>query len=241
MKKIGLYLVIGWVGLGAQTAVRGGPPKPDMDERTLQEKYHIAANEEGLIGALQHQDQAVRDFAAIRLANDGDKVAIRPILDALSAEKVDGVRIIQAASAARLGSTEGFDALKSMCEDQTWSPTMRMVAAQTMINVVGHQECLADVLDVLRSQPEDHQASSMALNLLTFNRFRQIPPNQADEIRNLCANYLKSPASELRMAAGGCIRDQGGPWAISQLRAAIDAEGEQAVRNSLEKDLLSVH
>src|SRR5580700_6271253 len=108
MHKKWLFLAIACVGLAAHTGKAiAGLPTPDMDEKTLQEKYHIASTEEGLTGALQHQDSAVRDFAAMRLADNGDKAAIRPILDALEQEKIDGVKVIQASSAARLGSAEG--------------------------------------------------------------------------------------------------------------------------------------
>ncbi len=85
-----------------------------------------------------------------------------------------------------------------------------MGAAQSMVSFLGRQDCLPDVLEVLRSEPDDHQASFGALNLLTYNRFKQIPPRQLDEIRELSAMYLKSPAAELRIAAGMCIRDLGG-------------------------------
>ncbi|MBV9264540.1 MAG: hypothetical protein JO061_00080 [Acidobacteriaceae bacterium] len=241
MNKIVLYLAIGYTGgaayIGQATA---GVPVPDMDEQTLQQKYHIAPTEQGLIGALQHQEAVVRSFAATKLANDGDKAAIRPILDALATEKLEGNKIILASAAARLGADEGFEALKSMCGDRSWSPTLRMTAAQTMVNVVGRQECLSDILDVLRWEPEDHQASFAALNLFAYNRFKQIPPSQLDEIRDVCAMHLKSQDAGLRIAAGMCIRDQGGPWAISQLRLALDAERDTAVRDSIAKDLLSV-
>jgi HEAT repeat protein len=241
MHKKWLSLVIACVGLAAQTGkVIAGVPTPDMDEQTLQAKYHITPNEEGLLGALQHQDPSVRNFAAMRLADKEDKAAIGPILDALAAETIDGVRIVQATSAARLGSTEGFNVLKSMCEDRSWSPTMRMVAAQTMISFLSREDCLSDILEVLRLEPEDDQASLMALNLLTFKRFKHISLSQYDEIRDLTARYLKSQALNLRIAAGMCVRDVGGPWAIPQLRVAIDAEQNEAVRSSLAKDLRSV-
>jgi|SRR5579863_191230 len=242
MSKLTLYFVIGFAGLAAQT-LQTNNQAPDVDERTLQDKYHIVPTEEGLIGALQHQEAAVRSFAAIKLAYDGDKAAIRPILDAMASEKIPGVKIGLATAAAQLGTDEGLNALKSMCEDRNWSPTARMIAAQSMILNVGRQECLSDILDVLRSAdalPEGYPAATIALNLLAYNRFKKIPPSQLDEIRDLCAMYLKNRALGLRMAAGTCIRDQGGPWAISQLRAAIDAEPDEAVRDSLRKDLLSV-
>lgn len=244
MTKPALCLLIGCVGLAAQELqVISGQPKPDVDEQILQEKYHIAPTAEGLIGALQHQDRAVRQFAAMKLSIDGDKAAIRPILDALAVEKDDATRVTQAAAAARLESDEGFDALKNMCEDRSSSPVQRMLAAQTMVQVVGREECLSDVLEVLRPEDtagEHFPAATMALNLLTYSGYKQIPPGQLDEVRVLCARYLKNENPGLRMLAGMCIRDQGGPWAISQLRAAIDAELAEGVRNSLEKDLLSV-
>ena len=53
MNRTVLYLAIGYTGgaawIGQATAAA---PVPDMDERTLQEKYHIAPTEAGLIGAL---------------------------------------------------------------------------------------------------------------------------------------------------------------------------------------------
>ena len=107
-------------------------------------------------------------------------------------------------------------------------------------NIVGREECLSDILDVLRTEPLDRRASVVALYLLTYKRFKQTTPSQMDEIRELNAMYLKSPAPELRIATGMSIRDVGGPWAISQLRAAIDVEQDEAVRNALAKDLVSV-
>lgn len=238
MNKTLLYLAMGCVGLVAQIPLQVNRQTVDMDERTLQEKYHIAATEDGLIGALQHQDPAVRNFAATKLASDGKKNAILPILAALAQEKEEGVKVILAESAAQLGSAEGFDALKGMCEDRSWSPGLRMVAAQTMVTVLGRQECLSDVLEALRSAPDDVWAVPAALGLLP--RFSQVSPSQLDEMRELSATFLKSPKSSFRMFAGVCVRDLGGPWAISQLRAAIDAEREESVRKSLAQDLVSV-
>lgn len=242
MSKLWLYLVIGCTGLAAQVVI-SGLPREDLDEKLLQEKYHIAPTEQGLIGALQHPSGSVRIFAAMKLALDGDKAAIRPILDALAVEKAESIRITQAAAAAELGSEEGSDFLKNMCGDRSSSPALRMRAAQTMVQVVGREECFSDVLDVLRSGDaveEGDSAVTVALNLLTFSGYKHIPPSQLDETRLLCAGYLKNENPGLRMFAGMCIRDQGGPWAISQLRAAIAAEPAEAIRNSLEKDLLSV-
>ncbi len=88
MIKAGLYLVIGCVGLAAHPGrANADAPVRDLDERTLQEKYHIALTEEGLIGALQHPEGLVRSFAAIKLAENQDKNAIAPILAALAVDR----------------------------------------------------------------------------------------------------------------------------------------------------------
>ncbi len=244
MYKIWIYLVTGGMGLAAQTGQATRVP-PDLNERTLQEKYHIAPTKEGLLGALSHPSAEVRNFAALKLAEDGYRDAIRPILAALEAETLEGNKVILAASAAKLESAEGFNALKSMCEDRNWPPGLRMDAAGTMVDFVGRQDCLPDIIDVLRSARDDqdagaHSGALMALNLLASKRFKQIAPRQLNEIRDLSASYLKSQAPDLRMAAGEYIRDVGGPWAISQLRAAIDAEQDEFIRNSLAQDLASV-
>jgi hypothetical protein len=120
------------------------------------------------------------------------------------------------------------------------SPTFRMDAAQSMVFGLGREDCLSDVLEVLRSAlaPDDFEAPVIALNLLP--RFRQVSPSQLDEMRDLAAVYLKSPQSAYRMVASQCVRDLGGPWAISQLRAALDAEREEGIRSSIAKDLFSV-
>jgi hypothetical protein len=242
MNKTLLLLAIGSVGLAAQTPQAsfhaGGPPEQVFDERTLQEKYHIAPTEEGLIGALQHQLPVVRDFAAMRLAESGDKAMIRPILAALAEENLEGSKIILATAAAKLGAAEGFDALKNMCDDRISSPVPRMSAAQSLLLNLGRQECLSDMLEVLWSPTDHHGADFMALNLLS--QLKQMPPSQLEEIRNLSTVYLKSPASELRMAASHLIRVLGGPWAVSQLQAALDAEHEENVRTYIAKELSSL-
>src|SRR2546422_259484 len=85
-------------------------PEPDMDERALEEKYHIAPTKEGLLAALHHAVPAVRSFAAFKLSNDRQMDAVAPILAALAAETIPGVKIILATSATRLGSDEGAEA-----------------------------------------------------------------------------------------------------------------------------------
>lgn len=240
VNKILLYLLIGCAALAAQTYQPSGR-QPDSVEHILQERYHIALTEEGLLGALQRGPSEVRGLAAISLADHGYKDAIGAIMDALSTETLQGAKIGLAVAAGQLGSEQGLSALKGMCGDRSWQPGLRMYAADSMLGFAGREDCLSDVLDVLRSgdpTPEDRQGVLQALSLL--KRFKHITAGQLDEIRELSASYLKSQAPELRTAAGQCVRDVGGPWAISQLRAAIDAERDESVRVSLRQDLGSI-
>jgi hypothetical protein len=52
-----------------------------------------------------------------------------------------------------------------------------------MVLGLGRQECLSDILEVLRSAlaPDDFSGPLIALNLLP--RFKQISPSQLDEMR----------------------------------------------------------
>src|ERR1035441_2082507 len=252
MKTQSLYLLFGCavavIAHAAQTSAVNGKPVPDMDERVLQERYHIVPNKEGLLGALRHERGDVRSFAALKLAADGHKDASPPILAALTVETREGVKITLAIAAAQLGAEDGMKALKSMCEDPSWSPGLRMIAAQGMIGFFGGeaapsaqtalQGCLASAWSVLRS-PGDNQAAVMAMNLVA--RVRQIPPTQRQEIRDIGAMYLRDQAPELRMAASRFIREVAGDsWAVAQLRAALDVEREEAIKMVIARDLAAI-
>jgi hypothetical protein len=257
MKTKSLYLLLGCAGglitHAAQTTAVNGEPVPDMNERTLEQKYHITPNKEGLLGALRHERGEVRSFAASKLANDGHKDAIPSILAALAVEPVEGVKINLAIDAGRLGAEDGMKALKSMCEDQNWSPGLRMSAAQGALIFFGSetmpssqtalQGCLASAWDVLRSPgespPGDHQAALMAMNLVA--RFRQIRPTQLQVIRDIGVMYFREAAPDLRIAASHFIREMAGDaWAVAQLRAALVVEPEEAVRRYIATELSAI-
>jgi len=252
-----LGCIVGVVAHAADQSAINGKGKPDMDERTLQEKYHIAPTKEGLLGALRHERPEVRTFAALKLATDGQKDAIPAILAAVEVEPLQGAKINLAISAALLGAEDGMNALKNMCGDPSLSPTFRMLAAQGMVGFFGGEfggepeplaqpalhACRASVLDVLRylgNNPRgDLEGASMALNLLP--RFRQIPPTQLPEIRDIGITYLKSEVPLLRMAASQFIRKVGGDsWAVPELRRALSVESDRGVRETIEAELRSL-
>src|ERR1035441_8614348 len=257
MKTQSLYLLFGCavavIAHAAQTSAVNGKPVPDMDERVLQERYHIVPNKEGLLGALRHERGDVRSFAALKLAADGHKDASPPILAALTVETREGVKITLAIAAAQLGAEDGMKALKSMCEDPSWSPGLRMIAAQGMIGFFGGeaapsaqtalQGCLASAWSVLRSPgnnlPGDNQAAVMAMNLVA--RIRQVPPTQRQEIRDIGAMYLRDQAPELRMAASRFIREVAGDlWGGAQLRGPLDVEREEPIKMVIARDLAAI-
>ena len=215
-----------------------GTPVPDMTDQILQEKYHIAPSKEGFLQALQHESSDVRSFAAIRLAAGGNKDAVPPILAALTVETVSGARIILATAVAQLGADEGMDALKTMCGDPKWSPTLRIAAAQSMLGNLGREDCLAEVVGVLREPGDDVQAVGIALSLLP--RFKRVPPGQMEDIRHLSASYLKSPTPALRVAASHYIAKARDASAASELRVALRIEYDETVRRAVAADLSTI-
>ena len=58
--------------------IEGSHPVPDMDEQTLQEKYHIPLTKDGLLVALHHPSGSVREFAASLLAQWGRRAPSPP-------------------------------------------------------------------------------------------------------------------------------------------------------------------
>jgi HEAT repeat protein len=235
-----LYLVLGFVLGGiaqAQVSVIDSTPVPDMTERVLQDKYHIAPTKAGLLGALRHERSEVRSFAAMKLAADGQTDAIPSILAALTAETLEGVKITLATAAAQLGAEDGTNALKNMCEDQSWAPTLRMIAAQSMMNNLNGEACLTGVLGVLRS-PGDNQAAVIGLSLLP--RFKHVSAMDLQEVRDIGGRYLKNEAPELRIAASHVLREVGDSLAASQLRAALATESDDRVRRLMATDLSSI-
>ena len=80
----------------------------DLDDRTLQEKYHIPPTTPGFLTALHHERSDVRSFAALRLAVEGQRDAIPAILAALSAETFPGAKISIATAAAELGGPRRY-------------------------------------------------------------------------------------------------------------------------------------
>lgn len=221
----------------AQSHAADSRPVPDVDDSVLQKEYHIAPTASGWMGALQHERSDVRAFAALRLAATGSKEAVPSILAAMATEPVAGTRMSLAAAAAKLGSGEGVASLERMCRDPSWSPSLRMTAAYTMLGVVGVEGCLGEVLEVLRDRPED-QATVQALNLVP--RFQHLTAAQVTQTRSLLAASLASESAAIRTGASYALGQTGGAWAADQLRSAIKVEADDTVRRIMAADLAHV-
>jgi hypothetical protein len=225
----------------AQSGSIDGPPVPDVDDRMLQEKYHIPLTEEGLLAALHHPVSDVRSYVAGKLAAEAHKDAIPAILAALAVEPVPGAQVLLARAAGQLGSNEAVSALRSRCSDQKWSYVLRMMAASAMLDL-GHKECLEDVLEALRSGEEAHTPSGdqdavMALNMIP--RYQHLTPQELEVTEAAVAPALQSPALVVRLTAGGYTIPRLGDtrWAIEQLRNALAVERDEMARKPLEAAL----
>jgi HEAT repeat protein len=203
-----------------------------MGDTTLQD-HHIALTKDALLAALHHPDSSVRSASALLLAVNGEKDAIPSILEALATETFPGARIHLAYAAAKLGGDEGVAALKSMCGDRSWSAVLRMSAAWAML-VAGREDCLSNVLDVIRFH-DDGQATSQALNLLTC--FKHAPVREMQEVRNLVRMSLRSTDPDVRMKASYVLRKWGDSSAMEDVRSALAVEHDETAREVLARDL----
>jgi hypothetical protein len=235
---LGFVLALGLIACAAQaqTPTRSGgqPDWPDVNERILQEKYHIAPTKEGLLIALSHTESDVRAFAALKLANGGDHDALPAILAALAAETFPGTRISMALAAAQLGSVDGVSALRDMCGDQTWQGSLRMSAASSMVQILGREDCRGEVLKVLRLENES-QALVGALFLLPH--FKHLTAPELRELETTLPVLLKRDDVPIRLLVGLALRQIGGGFGVQTLRAAIPLERDENVRKLLTDDL----
>jgi HEAT repeat protein len=231
MKRKLLYVVFGFVlgvAISPAQVIEGNP----VWGTTLQD-HHIALTKDALVSALSNPVSGVRSAAALALAAQGEKDAVPSILLALAAETFPGTRIHLATAASKLGADEGVAALKTMCGDQSWSAVLRMSAAWAML-VAGREDCLSNVLEVIRFH-DDGQATSQDLNLLTW--FKRAPVREMPEVRNLVRMSLRSTDPDVRMKASYVLRKWGDSSAMEDVRSALAVEHDETAREVLARDL----
>lgn len=242
MKHKSLYLTFGIVLAICvfQTSVRVFAESPILDgEKILNEKYHTPLTKEALFSALRDDLPAVRSLAASKLAFAGEKDALPLILTALTKETSPGDRILFAYAAAELGAQDGFAALRGMCGDRAWSRVRRMNAANMMV-ALHNEDCLGDVLEVLRSRDESQIVDEGAISALcVLPRHSNIPASELPELRRLAAAYLKSDNAATRVYASDVLGKFGDSSSAEDLRRALGVEHEENVQVAITRALKS--
>jgi HEAT repeat protein len=231
---IATLVLLALVALATQPAASAGIPISDSDELLIK-KYHLPLTKGALFSALHDADPGIRAQAAAKLAERGEKDALMPILNALASESYPGAKIHMALIVARLGDPAGINALKGLCGDAALSSVLRMSAAQALDDL-GRENCLPDILGVLRS-PDDLQATDMALNSLIYHH-ENASPAQLQEIRHLVPIFLNDGNVVVRMKASGVLGKFGDYSSVLDLRNALAREesdsGQTAMHNALQ-------
>jgi HEAT repeat protein len=201
--------------------------------KILEQKYHTPLTKDALVAALRDNLPVVRGAAAARLAFSKEKDTVPSILAALAIESSPSIKILFASSAAELGAQEGFAALRGMCRDSGWSSIDRMQAANMMIGLE-NEDCLADVLNVLRSHDNNdavNDAANMAISILL--QHQHIPAEELPAIRGLAQVFLRSENHAIRAGASDLLEKYGDSLSAEHLRGALAVEQDEAVRKAM--------
>lgn len=234
---LGLTLLAG--AFQTQVAILAGVRVSD-GEVELRRKYS-PLTKDSLLAALRDPTRDVRVLAAIRLADAREHDAVPVIMAMLKTEPTPSVRATLALEAARLGSEEGIAALTGMCRDGS-EPVARLAAAEDMLVFLNNEDCLADVVDILRSSYDsrsgDIEGILQALSLLP--RFKHVPPQQLAEIRRLAPAVLMSHDAIVRAFASDVLDKFGDATAIRQLKDALAAEKDETARKAMTSAITSL-
>ena len=95
---------------------------------------------------------------------------------------------------------------------------------------LGHEECLGDVLDVLRL-PANTQDTLGALYALA--PFKHVSAADLPEFRRLVGKSLAAADPVVRTVASYALHEIGDYWAFEQLRAALSSERDEQVRQAI--------
>lgn len=208
-------------------------------EKILEQKYHTPLTKDALVAALRDNLPDVRGAAAARLSFSGEKDTVPSILAALAIES-SSTKILLASSAAELGAQEGFAALRGMCRDSGWSSIHRMEAANMMV-ALNNEDCLADVLNVLRSNDSNdavNDPANMAVYVLL--RHKHIPAEELPRIRGLAQVFLGSENPSIRAGSIDLLEKYGDSLSAEYLRGALAVEQDEAVRKAMAAALRSL-
>src|SRR5579864_4290600 len=204
--------------------------------RILEQKYHTPLTKDALVAALRDNLPDVRGAAAARLSFSGEKETVPSILAALAIES-SSTKILLASSAAELGAQEGFAALRGMCRDSGWSSIHRMEAANMMVGL-NNEDCLADVLNVLRSNDSNdavNDPANMAVYVLL--QHKHIPAEELPAIRGLAQVFLRSENPSIKAGSINLLEKYGDSLSAEYLRGALAVEKDEDVRKAMAEAL----
>src|SRR3954468_2358733 len=149
MRLRGLVFLI-LVHCGSGLMGQGGGVVSDWKGVSFQEalrKHKIGLTRPELIAALRNGDAEVRSLAAAQLVGDQVTEAIPEIAKTLRAETDGLARVNIAKSLALLGSREGTNTLKSICNDGHAKGHHRLLAAGDLMDQ-GDESCAPSVLEL---------------------------------------------------------------------------------------------
>lgn len=214
-----------------------GDVRQSDGERALKAKYS-PLTKDSLLAALGDSDKDVRVLAAIRLADAGEKSAVPFILRLASQEPQPFVRQGLILQAARLGFEPAVATLRDECKSGS-SQVLQMSAAQAMVAFLHNEDCLDDVLRVLRSG-DDGQADHVDAVWTAFcvlPRFQHPPASELAEIRDVGALYLRSDKSQYRSQAADILQRFGDDASAQDLSAALSIETDPTARTAMDRSL----
>ncbi len=238
-----------WIfALALAASVGQSPPRafagvPIVDgEQAFLARYGILPSKYSLFAALHDPDFEVRGFAASKLAAMGQNDAL-PFIMALAANETSPPRrLILLYPAAQLGSEEAVATLEGMCHDAGLGPSFRISAASVML-FLARENCLDDVVDVLRTHfgPHSGEGQVALLGALTLlPTFRHFSPADLAEIRRLTSPLLKSERMMVRVYASGLLGKLGDASSAEDLRTSLAGETDETARKAMTSALASL-
>jgi HEAT repeat protein len=222
-------LLISIVLANFQNAVSQAPPTVD----SVLMQYHIPHTIPTLRAALKNPNSNIRTLAAGVLAQDKDADSIPSLREALESERVESVKLSLAAALATLKDYKGLDSLKTTCNDRDISKTMRLIAANQLLDG-GRDDCTASVVDMLGENPDP---PSRELGLQYLRRITSAPSSLLPKLQPILLSELGDISPINRQYVSECISIFGDANAIPALENAISMEKDQATRLRLEENL----
>jgi HEAT repeat protein len=202
----------------------------------LLNRYGIAPTKPALIDALRDRDKAARGLAAAELAELKATDSLPEIIRAAEMEQDIMTKVNIAAAATQLGSPDGRNMLKKVCEDSTLPPEARLSAARNVFDK-GDHACFETVADMtLPSADPDTRIGALDLLSQLHDRTKY----ESRRVLQLLVAALTDPDLGMKLEACWGLHWLNDPEAITPLRNALSNEVEEIVRAQMQSTLGSL-